>query len=167
MYFRTGRYNYQAKERSINFTERNYLTVLQSYNEALLRKKNLEMTSATLKVLNEPTYPIASNSTNRKQIVIAACIGSFIIIVALLLLIEMLDRTLRDASRSKRVTGFKVIGAVPSTKSSRYGGLAKTYVQISIKELSNALLRFLTKRKSPGVFIINLFSTSNHSGKKN
>lgn len=56
--FRPCRYHHQAKERSINFTERSYLTVLQSYNEALLRKKNLEMTSATLKVLNEPTYPI-------------------------------------------------------------------------------------------------------------
>ena len=129
----------KQKERSINFTERSYLTVLQSYNEALLRKKNLEMTSATLKVLNEPTYPIASNSTNRKQIVIAACIGSFLIIIALLLLIEILDRTLRDANRTKRVTGFKVIGAVPSPSSSRYGGLAKTYVQLSIKELSNLL----------------------------
>lgn len=157
-------YHHQAKERSINFTERSYLTVLQSYNEALLRKKNLEMTSATLKVLNEPTYPIASNSTNRKQIVIAACIGSFLIIIALLLLIEILDRTLRDANRTKRVTGFKVIGAVPSPSSSRYGGLAKTYVQLSIKELSNSILRFLTKRKSPGVFIINLFSTSENSG---
>ena len=31
----------KQKERSINFTERSYLTVLQSYNEALLRKKNL------------------------------------------------------------------------------------------------------------------------------
>ena len=154
----------KQKERSINFTERSYLTVLQSYNEALLRKKNLEMTSATLKVLNEPTYPIASNSTNRKQIVIAACIGSFLIIIALLLLIEILDRTLRDANRTKRVTGFKVIGAVPSPSSSRYGGLTKTYVQLSIKELSNSLLRFLTKRKSPGVFIINLFSTSENSG---
>ena len=51
----------KQKERSINFTERSYLTVLQSYNEALLRKKNLEMTSATLKVLNEPTYPIGAN----------------------------------------------------------------------------------------------------------
>ena len=128
----------KQKERSINFTERSFLTVLQSYNEALLRKKNLEMTSATLKVLNEPTYPIASNSTNRKQIVIAACIGSFLIIIALLLLIEILDRTLRDANRTKRVTGFKVIGAVPSPSSSRYGGLAKTYVQLSIKELSNS-----------------------------
>lgn len=33
----------KQKERMINFTERNYLTVLHSYNEALLRKKNLEM----------------------------------------------------------------------------------------------------------------------------
>ena len=149
----------KQKERSINFTERSYLTVLQSYNEALLRKKNLEMTSATLKVLNEPTYPIAPNSTNRKQIIIAACVGSFLIIIAILLLIEMLDRTLRDANRTKRVTGFKVIGAVPNPSSARYGGLTKTYVKFSIKELSNSLLRFLTKRKSPGVFIIDRKST--------
>lgn len=156
----------KQKERSINFTERSYLTVLQSYNEALLRKKNLEMTSATLKVLNEPTFPIASNSTNRKQIVIAACVGSFLIIIALLLLIEMLDRTLRDASRTKRVTGFQVIGAVPNPNSSRYGGLTQTYVQYSVRELSNALLRFLTKRKSSNIFIINIFSTSENSGDK-
>ena len=156
----------KQKERMINFTERNYLTVLHSYNEALLRKKNLEMTSATLKVLNEPTYPIGSNSTNRKQIVIAACVGSFLIIIAILLLIEFLDRTLRDANRTKRVTGFKVIGAVPNPSSARYGGLTKTYVQLSVKELSNSLLCFLTKRKSPGVFIINLFSTSENSSEE-
>ena len=156
----------KQKERSINFTERNYLTVLQSYNEALLRKKNLEMTSATLKVLNEPTYPIASNSTNRKQIVIAACVGSFLIIIAFLLLIEILDRTLRDGGRAKRVTGFNAIGAIPSSSSARYGGFTKTYIQIATKELSNSLLRFLNKRKSPGLFIINLFSTNNHSGEE-
>lgn len=154
----------KQKERSINFTERNYLTMLQSYNEALLRKKNLEMTSATLKVLNEPTYPIGANSTNRKQIVIAACVGSFLLIVALLLLIEMLDRTLRDASRTKRVTGFKVIGAIPSITSIRYGGLNKTYVQISVERLSNSLLRFMTVRKSSGIFTINLLSTTDGSG---
>lgn len=156
----------KQKERSINFTERNYLSVLKSYNEALLRKKNLEMTSATLKVLNEPTYPIASNSTNRKQIVIAACVGSFFIIVAILLLVEILDRTLRDANRTKRVTGFKAIGAIPSLAPPRYGGLTKSYIQLSVRELTNSLLRFLTKRKSPGVFIVNLFSTSGNSGEE-
>lgn len=154
----------KQKERTINFTERNYLTILQSYNEALLRKKNLEMTSATLKVLNEPTYPISANSTNRKQILIAACAVIFLMIVALILLIEMLDRTLRDASRTTRVTGYKVIGAVSNTSSSRYGAFTKTYIEQSVSELSNSILSFLTERKSPGVFIINLFSISENSG---
>ena len=39
------------------------------------------MTSATLKVLNEPTYPISPGATNRKQIIMAACAGSFILII--------------------------------------------------------------------------------------
>lgn len=156
----------KQKERTINFTERNYLTILQSYNEALLRKKNLEMTSATLKVLNEPTYPISANSTNRKQILIAACAVIFLMIAALVLLIEMFDRTLRDASRTTRVTGYKVIGAVSTTSSSRYGAFTKTYVEQSVSELSNSILRFLTERKSPGVFIINLFSISENSGEE-
>lgn len=156
----------KQKERMINFTERSYLTVLHSYNDALLRKKNLEMTSATLKVLNEPTYPISPNSTNRKQIIFAACLVIFLAIIAFLLLIELLDRTLRDASRTKRVTGFNVIGAIPSMSSSRYGGYTKNYVEQSISELSNSLLRFLTGRKSPGVFIINLFGISENSGEE-
>lgn len=154
----------KRKERSISFIEKNYLTMLQSYNEALLRKKNLEMTSATLKVLNEPIYPISSNPTNRKQIVMAACALTFLIIIALLILIEILDRTLRDAARTKKVTGFKAIGAIPNTNPSRYGGLTQTYTAAAIKELSNSLLCFLTQRKSCGIFIVNLLSTTNDSG---
>ena len=40
----------KRKERVINFSEQSYLTNLKSYNDALMRKKNLEMTSAALKV---------------------------------------------------------------------------------------------------------------------
>lgn len=58
-----------------------------------------------------------------------------------LLLVEMFDKTLRDAARTKRVTDFNVIGAIPSMFSSRYGGMTKTYVQSSVKELTNSLLR--------------------------
>lgn len=155
----------KQKERSISFIENNYLSVLQSYNEALLRKKNLEMTSAVLKVLNEPIYPIGSNPTNRKQILIGACVGSFLFFMALIILLEMVDRTLRDAERAKKVTGYKVLGAIPNSSSVRYGGLNKTYTELATKELSNSVLRFLTERKSSDLFIINLISTSNHSNK--
>lgn len=155
----------KRKERSISFIENNYLTVLQSYNEALLRKKNLEMTSAVLKVLNEPIYPIGSNPTNRKQIVMAVCAGSFLFFMTLIILLEMLDRTLRDAERTKKVTGYKVIGAIPNSSSVQYRGLSKTYTQLATKELSNAVLPFLTERKSSGLFVVNLISTSYKSGK--
>ena len=64
------------------------------------------------------------------------------------------------------MTGFKAIGAIPSLSSPRYGGLTKTYIHYSVRELTNSLLRFLTKRKSPGVFIINLFSTCENSGEE-
>jgi uncharacterized protein involved in exopolysaccharide biosynthesis len=150
----------RQKERSINFTERNYLSVLQSYNEALLKRKNLEMTSATLKVLNEPAYPISPNATNRKQIVVVVFAGSFLFIVGLLILVELLDRTLRDARRSLRVSGFAVLGALPDPSSTRYGKMTATYLRIAVRDLSNSLLRFLGKRQSPGIFILNLLSTT-------
>ena len=150
----------KQKERLINFTEQNYLTVLKSYNDALLRKKNLEMTSATLKVLNEPTYPITTNATNRKQIVIGATIGAFVIIIALLLLIEMLDRTLRDPSRTRRVTKISVLGAIPNQKFMKFGRVSLLYLELAVNELTNSILRYLTQRKSSEMYIINLFSTT-------
>lgn len=168
-----GRYVFYApvgttikrKERSISFVEKNYLTMLQSYNEALLRKKNLEMTSATLKVLNAPIYPISSNPTNRKQIVMAACAGSFLFIIAFLILIELIDRTLRDAARAKKVTGFNVIGSIPNASAIHYGGLINTYTTEATKELSNSILCYLNERKACGMFVVNLISTTKDAGK--
>lgn len=168
-----GRYVFYApvgttikrKERSISFIEKNYLTMLQSYNEALLRKKNLEMTSATLKVLNAPIYPISPNPTNRKHIVMAVCAGTLLLIIAFLLLIELFDRTLRDAPRARKVTGFKVIGSIPSASAIRYGGLITTYISEATKELSNSLLVFLNERKACDMFVVNLISTTGDSGK--
>lgn len=154
----------KQQERSINFIEQSYLNVLKSYNDALMRKKNLEMTSATLKVLNEPFYPISPTSTNRKKIVMGACAASFLFIIAILVLIEILDRTLRDAQRSRRVTGYNVLGAIPKVPSvpSRY---ASTYKEKAVQELSNGILTTFNERTKNGIYIVNLLSTTNHSGK--
>ena len=94
------------------------------------------------------------------------CVVSFLIIVAWFILIELLDRTLRDATRAKKVTGFKVIGAIPNFTSIRYGKLNKTYTQCAVKEIGNSLLRFFTERKAGNVFTVNLFSTGNNSGQE-
>ena len=67
-----------------------------------MRKKNLEMTSATLKVLNPPTFPIQPEPNSRRNIVLLAFLGSIAFIIGFFLIIELLDRTLRDKIRTER-----------------------------------------------------------------
>ncbi|MBY2898409.1 hypothetical protein K0E75_09565 [Bacteroides fragilis] len=153
----------KRKERTINFTEQNYLTNLKSYNDALLRKKNLEMTAAILKVLNPPAYPINEEVTSRKKIVMMAGAGSFIFFVAIFLLIEAIDRTLRDSTRTRKQTGGIVLGAYPAPH--KLSPINKQCEDIATRYMSSTILRFFTERKEGMPFILNLLSTEEGSGK--
>lgn len=124
----------KRKERVINFSEQSYLTNLKSYNDALMRKKNLEMTSAALKVLNPPAYPISTESTNRRKIIYMAFLGSFLFLTGFFLLIEFIDRTLRDSVRTRKLTGCPVLSDFPNN--TRLTPYSKTYENISTRNLS-------------------------------
>lgn len=156
--------NIKRIERGITFTEQNYLSLLKSYNDALMRKKSLEMTSATLKVLNPPAIPITPEPTNRKQIVMAACAGSFLFILGFFLLLEILDRTLRDSVRTRRLTDCKVLGAYPEPSLLKRNN-NKHCEDIATNYLSSAVLRFCTERKDGEAYLINILSTHPGDGK--
>lgn len=156
--------NIKRKERSINFTEQNYLSILKSYNDALMRKKSLEMTSATLKVLNPPAIPVNAQPTKRKQIVMAACVGSFLFILGFFLLLEILDRTLRDSIRARRLTGCKILGAYPEPSLLKRSNNQQCNA-IATKYLSSAVLRFCTNRNEGEPYLINILSTHSGDGK--
>jgi len=155
----------KRQERSINFTEQNYLSVLKSYNDALMRKKNLEMTSATLKVLNPPAFPISPEPTDRRKIVLAAFLGSFLFILGFFLLLELLDRTLRDTIRTQRLTGSKVLGAFPGNSLLKYRSYNKACSAIATHFLSSSTLRYFTSRKPGLPYILNFISTVPGEGK--
>ena len=53
------------KDRHISFIEGNYMEMLKALNSARLRQKNLQMTTATLRVLNPPMFPMSAQPTNR------------------------------------------------------------------------------------------------------
>lgn len=103
----------KRKERSINFTEQSYLAILRSLNEARLRLKSLEMNSAVLKVINPASFPLNSLPSKRKIIVAGAYFGTLILLFGFFLLLELLDRTIRDKMRTERLIRAKVIGAFP------------------------------------------------------
>lgn len=155
----------KRKERYISFTEANYLSLLKSYNDALMRKKNLEMTSATLKVLNRPAFPISAQATNRRKIVIASFVGSIIFILGFFLLIELLDRTLQDKVRTEKLTGEKVLGAFPSKPLLKNRKYSKVYALIASRYLSNAIFRFFNNKKDNQPYIVNFLSTEPGDGK--
>lgn len=155
----------KRKERTINFTEQNYLSILRSYNEALMRKKNLEMTSATLKVLNSPAFPIQAAPTARKKVVAGAFAGSLLFILGFFLLLELLDRTLKDSIRTRRITGGKVLGSFPNCSHFRYRKVNKACNIIATRYLSSSILRFFNYRKKGYPYIVNFISTEPQEGK--
>ncbi|WP_321332104.1 Wzz/FepE/Etk N-terminal domain-containing protein [uncultured Bacteroides sp.] len=155
----------KRKERSIDFTEANYLSLLKSYNDALMRKKNLEMTSATLKVLNPPTFPIQPEPDNRRNIVLLAFLGTIAFIIGFFLIIELLDRTLRDKIRTERLTKSELLGAFPGTLRLKYRSYQTVYSLIATKYLSSAILRYFTIHKEGQPYIVNFLSNDAGEGK--
>lgn len=153
----------KRKERVINFSEQSYLTNLASYNEALMRKKNLEMTSAALKVLNPPAYPISPEGTSRRKIVYMAFLGTFLLLISFFILIELIDRTLRDSRRTRKLTGCPILGDFPDKR--RTTPYSTTYNNSATRYLSSAILRFFTQRKKGSPYILNMLSMEEGCGK--
>lgn len=150
------------KDRHIGFIEGNYMEMLKALNAARLRQRNLQMTTATLRVLNPPMFPMNAQPTNRLMILLGAFIMTFILTSLYFLIIELLDRTLRDRMRSERITKIPVMGCYPKDSSLRYRRYNKTIADMSLRQLSKALLpHFKTGQQN----VLNLLSTDAANGK--
>ncbi len=128
------------KDRHISFIEGNYMEMLKALNDARLRQKNLQMTTATLRVLNPPMFPMNAQPTNRMIILLGAFLLTFILTAMYFFIIEMLDRTLRDRMRSERITKVPVMGCFPRESTLRYRRFNKTIADMALRQWSKALL---------------------------
>ena len=77
------------QEREIHVTEEAYLQVLHALNMAKMKQKNLQLTTATLNTISEPTFPLFSDKSKRMLLIIAAFAGSIIFIIGLNLIVEL------------------------------------------------------------------------------
>lgn len=150
------------KERNISFVEGNYMSILGALNQAILRQKNLEMTAATLKVMNPPLFPLTSSPTARRMILLATLLGTLLLTIGYHLIVELLDRTLRDKMRTERITGSKVIGAFPQESKLRYRRYNKAIDEMAIKQISTSILPYFDGKEQR---ILNLLSTEEMDGK--
>lgn len=150
------------KDRHIGFVEGNYMEMLKALNAARLRQRNLQMTTATLRVLNPPMFPLNAQPTNRLMILLGAFMLTFMLTSLYFLIIELLDRTLRDRMRSERITQIPVMGCYPKESTLRYRRYNKIISDMSLRQLSKALLpHFKTGQQN----VLNLLSTDAANGK--
>lgn len=153
----------KRQERNINFIEQNFLSILGSLNTARLQLRSIEMNSASLRLINPPVFPLNSEPTNRRKLVMAAFAGSLIFIIGLLLLLDLLDRTLRDPVRTKKITGANILAALPGKLNLRERRYQTLYSEKAIQYLANAIQDyFQAGDPSP---IVNIVSMKEGRGK--
>ena len=150
------------KDRHISFIEGNYMEMLKALNSARLRQRNLQMTTAKLRVLNPPMFPMNAQPTNRMMILLGAFLLTFALTALYFFLIELLDRTLRDRMRSERITKVPVMGCFPKESTLRYRRFNKTIADMALRQLSKSLLPHFKEGQQN---VLNLISTDAGNGK--
>ena len=150
------------KGRHIGFIEGNYMEMLRALNAARLRQRNLQMTTAKLRVLNPPMFPMNAQPTNRLMILLGTFILAFMLTAMYFFIIELLDRTLRDRMRSERITKVPVMGCFPKESTLRYRRFNKTIADMALRQLSKSLLPHFKEGRQN---VLNLISTDAGNGK--
>ena len=150
------------KSRHIGFIENNYMAMLGALNSARLRQRNLQMTTATLRVLNPPMFPMNAQPTNRMMILLGSFLVAFLLTAMYFFIIELLDRTLRDRMRSEQITKVPVMGCFPKESTLRYRRFNKTIADMALRQLSKSLLPHFKEGQQN---VLNLLSTDAGNGK--
>ena len=152
----------ERKIRHIGFIEGNYMEMLKALNSARMRQRNLQMSTATLRVLNPPMFPLNAQPTNRIMVLLGSFMLAFMFTALYFFIIELLDRTLRDRMRSERITQIPVMGCFPKESNLRYRRFNKTIADMAIKQLSKSLLPHFKEGQQN---VLNLISTDSGNGK--
>ena len=150
------------KDRHIGFIEANYLEMLKALNAARLRQRNLQLSTAVLRILNPPVFPLNAQPTNRMMTLIGAFALTFVFTALYFFIIELLDRTLRDRMRSEQITKIPVMGCFPKESTLRYRRFNKTISDMALRQLSKSILPHFKEGQQN---VLNLLSTDAANGK--
>lgn len=154
--------NLGRHSREVRVNEESYLTILHHLGLAKLKNKNILLDAGTLQVVTQPDFPLLSVPRKRQLYVLGAFIASIVLIFGYYLIIELLDRTVRDGQRATRFTGCRVLGAFPSSSGIRHRRFGKQVNNIAISHLANIFNGYI---KDGQPLIINLMSIDKGEGK--
>ncbi len=103
-------------ERQIAVSEQEYLELLHGLNQARLTQQNNELTSK-LTIVDPPFLPLKANASKRLVLIAVGAFAGFILVLALLIANALLNQTLREPVRAKKLIGLPIAGVYPLLKS--------------------------------------------------
>ena len=110
--------NLKRIEREIAVSEQGYLEILHGLNLAKLKSQDNEL-SANIKTLDPPYYPLSPIPTKRKLLVIASFVIGFVLVLAIVLIMEFFDNTLRNLSNASKKIQLPALGILPKILQNR------------------------------------------------
>lgn len=133
--------NLSRIEREIGVHEKNYLELLRSYNQALMRLENEEVASGGAVVTVAPKFPLEPIPTKRKILVILGFLVGGLVPIGFLFLKAFMDRALRNAVYARSRIGREVIGGFPSKEeeSGKGGDVSYAVRRASVMTMQNIL----------------------------
>jgi len=99
--------------REIEIDEKNYLELLHSMNQAILKQKSEALTSGGLVVTVPPYYPLSPQKSKRLMLVLAGLVLGFFLPLGIVFAADFFDQSLRKASRVEELTGLSMLGVYP------------------------------------------------------
>ena len=157
--------NIKRIEREISVSEQGYLEILHGLNLAKLKLQDNEL-SSNLKAIDPPHYPLTPIPGKRKILVLAALFLGVFLILAIILITEFFDNTLKNSKKASKILGVKSFGMMPK--------ILYNPGNINFQFVQNRLIEFITQNITQFLHthptdsqqkIITVFSTQKMEGK--
>ena len=141
-------------ERKIDVLEREYITTLSDLNDAKMRQQSISFSDA-LKVVDHPYYPLIPEKSKRKLIIIVGGLAGFILILALIILMDYLDQTIQTPERLEKFSELDLIGGLPILSSKKVEKRIPVLNKLVNQMINEINLKFIDRdpEKSPPMVI--------------
>jgi len=157
--------NLKRIEREIKVAEQEYLEILHGLNLAKLKFQDVQLTS-NIRAVDQPYYPLKPKASKRKIVIIVIAFISAFIVLAIILLMEFFDNTLKNDQVAKKKLKIPSMGMLPKISISN-NNLDLIKIQDRLLDFLmhnfNHTLNTIAPKKKPK--IITVFSTGSDEGK--
>ncbi|MCP4438417.1 MAG: hypothetical protein GY810_05685 [Aureispira sp.] len=150
-------------EREVGVAESEYLRILEALNLAKLRQQNIAL-STRLKIVDNPKFPKSPDPSKRKLLIIIAFLLGLALIIAILVILEFLDQSIRQPKKLIKLTKLELASAFPlfPKKESKHIHYEQLKTMLSLK-LSNCITKHTPPKNNLKIGIISMYPSEGKS----